>query len=119
VSHLGVAEKSVSTIGRRLAAIRAAHRAAGFPAPKSDKLSETLSGIRRTLGVAPKQKSPATADLLASVLEAIGNRRAKDVRDKAMLALGFAAALRRSEIVALNVEDIAFYGEGMRINIRR
>jgi site-specific recombinase XerD len=120
LSTLATANKSVSTIGRRLAAIREYHRAAGMPVPKSDELSATLSGIRRTLGTAPtRQKAPATADVLVTALSAIGDRTIKDVRDRAILALGFAAALRRSELVALDASDIEFVPEGMRVRVRR
>jgi site-specific recombinase XerC len=70
------------------------------------------------LGIAAKQKSPATAEIVGAVLGAMGTRTI-DLRDKALLALGFAAALRRSELVALDVEDVEFVPEGMRVCIRR
>jgi site-specific recombinase XerC len=40
-------------------------------------------------------------------------------RDRALLAVGMAAALRRSELVALNVRDATFVSEGLLLNIRR
>ena len=43
---------------------------------------------------------------------------ATDYRDRALLLLGFAGALRRSELVALNVEDLDFCIEGLRVTIR-
>ncbi|QDL37936.1 hypothetical protein EUB48_12115 [Rhodoferax sediminis] len=43
----------------------------------------------------------------------------KGIRDRALLLLGFAAALRRSELVALNVEDLQFVREGMIVCLRR
>lgn len=43
----------------------------------------------------------------------------KGVRDRAMLLLGFAGALRRSELVALDVEDLHSVQEGLILNIRR
>ena len=45
-------------------------------------------------------------------------RGAKGIRDRALLLIGFAAALRRSELVALNVEDLQFVKEGLIINLR-
>jgi site-specific recombinase XerD len=120
LSSLALAKKSTSTIGRRLAAIRFVHKQSGMPAPKSDALTETLSGIRRTIGVAPtRRKSAVTVDILQTALDGIRGHTAKDVRDRAILALGFSAALRRSEIVALNVEDLEFCTEGVRVHIRR
>jgi integrase len=43
----------------------------------------------------------------------------KGKRDRAIVLLGFAAALRRSELAALTVEDLAFCREGLRLTIRR
>ena len=40
-------------------------------------------------------------------------------RDRALLLVGFAGAFRRSEIVALNVEDIAFSTDGATVTLRR
>jgi integrase len=40
-------------------------------------------------------------------------------RDRALLLLGFAAALRRSELVALAVADMAVVAEGIRLTVRR
>src|SRR5450759_5492160 len=51
-----------STIGRRVAAIRYAHRLAGLAAPTDDeRVRATVRGIRREKGVAPKKKAPATS----------------------------------------------------------
>jgi len=59
-----------STIGRRLAAIRYAHVLAGYDSPTgSEIVRATLKGIRRTLGVAPSQKAPATARIVALMAE--------------------------------------------------
>ena len=43
----------------------------------------------------------------------------KGLRDRALLALTFAAALRRSEVVALTVADLVEVPDGYRIKIRR
>ena len=57
--------------GRRLtlAAIRWIHDAAGYPSPTEAKLvRSTMRGIRRELGVAPKQKAPASVERLAAMV---------------------------------------------------
>jgi integrase len=78
----------------------------------------TLRGIRRTIGTAPAEKAPATAQLLARMLalcpDTLGGKR-----DRALLALGFAGATRRSELVALCVEDLAEVPDGPRVRMRR
>ena len=59
----------VSTIGRRLAAIRYAHKLAGHEPPtNSEAVKATLRGIRRTAGSAPVRKAPATADKVLAMV---------------------------------------------------
>ncbi len=108
-----------STIDRRLAAIRFAHRLADLPLPTDDeRVRATLRGIRRTLGTAPNRKRPATADTVLAMVPPLRHDRVVDLRDRALLLVGFAGALRRSELVALNVEDLEEEPEGLRISIR-
>lgn len=58
-----------STIARRLAAIRYAHKLAGYVDPTADEgLREGLRGIRRSVGTRPTQKAAATAEILAAML---------------------------------------------------
>jgi site-specific recombinase XerC len=44
---------------------------------------------------------------------------ARGLRDRALLLLGFAGAFRRSELVALNLEDLEFCEHGLRVTIRK
>jgi site-specific recombinase XerD len=107
-----------ATIGRRLAALGYAHRLAGSPPPTDDeRVLATLRGIRRSNGTAPLRKAPATADKIIAMAP-IGRERLSDIRDRAVLLVGFAGALRRCELVGLNVDDIEEKAEGLRINIR-
>ncbi|WP_342111804.1 site-specific integrase [Methylobacterium sp. SI9] len=113
------ASRAASTLGRRLAAIRYAHKLAGVADPTDDEgVRAAIRGARRKVGVAPTQKAAATADVLAALL-----MRTPDTltgkRDRALLALGFAGAFRRSELVALNVEDLREDPEGLRVMVRR
>jgi integrase len=112
-----------ATIGRRVAAIGHHHRAAGHPAPTAlptaGRLAEVLAGIRAEHGGAKRRKAPADAAALRNMLAAIPGDGLRAVRDRAILAIGMAAALRRSEIVALQVDDIAIVPEGLRLTITR
>jgi len=108
-----------STIGRRVAAIRYAHRLAGHAAPTDDeRVKATVRGIRRSLGTAARKKAPATAERLIAMALGTGDGL-KGLRDRALLLLGFAGAFRRSELVALDCEDIEDCESGLRITIRR
>jgi site-specific recombinase XerD len=108
-----------STLGRRLAAIRYLHQQAGFETPTSaGTVKATLRGIRRVVGTSRDRKAPATADRAKAMARCTPNTLV-GIRDRAILLLGFAGALRRSELVALDVADIEQLHEGLRVNIRR
>jgi len=115
----GAQTYAVATLQRRLASISKAHRAINADDPtKSELVRATLRGVRRTLGVKQRQAQALLRDDLFAVLDRLGER-AKDVRDRAILLLGWACALRRSELVALDVEDVAFSSQGALVNIKR
>jgi site-specific recombinase XerD len=119
LSDLAQAGRKASTIGRRAAAIAHRHKLAGLEPPTSaEGVKAVLRGIRRTIGTAPDRKSPATADVLTAMLRLCPNTLAGR-RDRALLALGFAGAFRRSELVALEVEDLTEAPDGLRVRIRR
>ncbi|WP_264051658.1 site-specific integrase [Methylobacterium flocculans] len=113
------AGRAVSTIGRRCAAIRYAHKLAGKADPTdNEEVHALLKGIRRTVGTAPNQKTAATVEIVTAML-----MRTPDTltgkRDRALLALGFAGAFRRSELVALDVADLREDKDGLRVIVRR
>ena len=92
---------------------------AGLASPTDDELVKaTVRGIRRTLGTAKIKKVPATAERLLAMAANTG-ANLKGLRDLALLLIGFAGALRRSEPVALNIEDIEEAPDGMKITIGR
>jgi len=108
-----------STLGRRVAAIAYAHALAGLEPPTSSKAVRVmLGGVRRKIGTRPTQKAPATAERIAAMLAALPDTLTGK-RDRALLALGFAGAFRRSELVALELADLAVEPEGMRVHIRQ
>jgi integrase len=117
--HLADRGRKVATIGRALAALSQAHRFAGLPSPRGTaRVGETMRGIRRRLGVAPEGKAPVLAPELKRMLSTLPDTLL-GVRDRALLALGFAGGFRRSELVALDVADLAFTGNGLEVHLRR
>lgn len=111
---------AVATIERRLSAIAKAHRLAGATSPRADPLvAETLRGVRRLLGVAPKnrKRGAVTADVQAAVA-GLDIETTIGMRDRALLLLGFAAGMRRSELVALDVDDLEAAPEGYVVHLR-
>lgn len=118
-AHLADADRSVSTIMRRAAAIAYAHRLAGLEPPtNAEPVKAVLQGIRRSLGVAPKRKAPATAPMLKKMLRSIPDSLIGK-RDRAIILIGFAAALRRSELVDIKVNDLERTAEGVFLTIPR
>lgn len=114
--------RKVATLSRYLAAINYRHKQARLVAPGEQDggvvLRETFSGIRRRLGAQRSQKSAADGDRLRAMLAAVDGNGVRAARDRALLALGMAAALRRSELVALRFEDVLFVPEGLTVLIR-
>ncbi len=120
LAHQADSGLSASTISRRCAAIRYAHKLAGHEPPTNcEAVKATLRGIRRAIGAAPKPKAPAVAETLRDMAKAAPSGRLKGLRDRALLTMGFGGAFRRSELVALNVDDIEETDEGLRVTIRR
>jgi integrase len=78
----------------------------------------TLQGIRRTIGAGGKPKAPAIAEVTLGMAKA-APEGLKGLRDRALLLLGFGGAFRRSELVALDVSDVTFEDDGLRVTIRR
>jgi integrase len=110
----------LATIRRHLAAISFAHRERGLDSPVAHEIvRRVVRGITRKIGAAQTRKSALTLDALRAMLLAVRGDGTKPKRDRAILLLGFAAALRRSELATLNVEDLRFSKEGLRVLIRR
>ncbi|HEV2564186.1 MAG TPA: tyrosine-type recombinase/integrase [Microvirga sp.] len=110
---------AVTTLTRRLSAIAVAHRMAGHPMDtRHPAVRDVMRGLRRAKGVAQDHAEALTVPLLRRVLAGCGDRLI-DRRDQALLLVGFGAALRRSELVALDLDDVAVVPEGLRITIRR
>lgn len=110
--------RRASTIARHVSSIAQAHLIANLSSPTASALvKKTLSGIRRELGVAPVQKKAAVSDIVQRMIDSLPEEN--HVRDSALLLLGFGSAMRRSEIVALNIGDIDIRPQGMLVHIRR
>jgi len=109
---------SPSTLTRRVVGISRAHTSKGLADPaKTDLVRTVLRGVRRSLGRAQRRAAPLLKQDLLSLLPLM--RGTKGTRDRALLLVGFAAALRRSEIVALDRSDLEFVNEGLKVHLRR
>ncbi len=111
---------AVATIERRLASLAKAHRSLGHSNPcEAELVRSTMRGIRRSFGTKQRQAVAILRDDLFAMLDSLGDQRRKDIRDRALLLIGFATAMRRSELASLDIEDIEFIAKGMMVTLRR
>lgn len=113
--------RSLRYARRIVAAIGLAHTAAGFDPPptRHQQLKETMKGLARLHGQpAAKRKALAGSDI-ARLIERIPGGTLAGKRDRALLAIGYFGALRRSEIVALDRRDVEEVGEGLNVLVAR
>lgn len=108
-----------TTVRRRLSAIGKMHRFNDLPWNTAHRdIQAPLQGLLRVHG-RPVQKAAALTLAMLRQLVATCDRSVRGRRDRALLLIGFAAALRRSELVALRVEDVAVVAGGLRLRIAR
>ena len=111
-----------STLKRRLASISVIHRLSGhYIDTKHPLITENLMGIKRVKGSYQKAKKPILISELKSIIDVIDKvqNEKRRSRDRALILVGFSGGFRRSELVAILVEDIDFVSEGVKIFIKR
>ncbi len=114
------AGKAPPTIERALAGIAYVHRQRGYEWPRAHAaIARVMHGIRRTTTKSPHPKSAITEAELLRMVATTAAGTLTDLRDRAVLLVGFFGAFRRAELVALNVDDLSFVREGLRIRVRR
>jgi site-specific recombinase XerD len=96
--------RAVSTVNAYLAAVASAHSIAGHPIDRA-ALKDTLKGIRREKARPQRQARPLIAGDIRALLGDFAPGAPSDDRDAALLTLGFAAALRRVELVGLDWQE--------------
>jgi site-specific recombinase XerD len=109
-----------ATLRRKVASISVVHETAHQPNPaRSRAIRDRLTGIGRVVGNAQRVASPATTTEIRKMVAATSSSSLRGIRDRALVLLGFAAALRRSELAALDIGDIRWVNQGMELTIRR
>lgn len=107
----------ISTIRRRLSAISEIHKRHGLKSPAHEwVVKNTLKRLRREFGAPSKAKNPLLVDDLKKMLTHIPPTLS-GLRDKALLLIGFTGAFRRSELVAIKVDDITTSDAGIVVLI--
>ena len=110
---------ALPTLRRRVAAIARACGVAGHPLDtKHPAIRETLRGIARRHGIPARRAAALTTAEIRKLSRACGTGLA-GARDRALFLMGFAGALRRSELVALDLEQVTWTRNGMKLLIER
>ena len=121
LTHLSQTSK-FSTLKRRLASISVIHKLSGhYIDTKHPMITENLMGIKRVKGSYQKAKKPILINdlkLIVNVIDKDKNEKRR-VKNRALILVGFAGGFRRSELVAISIEDIDFVTEGVKIFIKR
>jgi integrase len=76
-----------------------------------------LAGIRRTHRARPHRVAAPGPDQLRTLLAPLHPAQPRDARDRALILIGFAGALRRSELAALTLADLVLDADGLRVFI--
>ena len=116
-----------STLARWVATINKVHALAGLPVPgRNETVRDLLRGIRRSRATPAARRTPLLTEDVRAI---VGTMRAASTgfadrvaerRDSALLLMGLAGALRRSELCGIAVSDVvAHRSDGLYVTIRR
>jgi len=123
LTHLSSNNIKMSTLKRRLVSIGVIHKYKGhYLDTKHPTIIENILGIKRRKGSIQKGKKPILINNLKSLINVIdqeNNDEMKKIRDRSIILIGFSGGFRRSEIVALNYDDLEFVQEGLKITLKK
>jgi site-specific recombinase XerD len=118
VTHLADLGRKLSTIKHHLAAIHKLHQLHGYQsAISADQVELLLKGIARLKGKRQKQAPAFTRNELRDAINRLDLATPLGLRDRALLLLGFFGAFRRSELRALDLEQLKFSREHLIIEL--
>ena len=123
LTHLSTKNIKISTIRRRLVSIGVIHKTKGhYLDTKHPIIIENLMGIKRRKGTIQKGKKPLLINNIKHIIDVINKEKEPDIkklRNKALLLIGFSGGFRRNEIVSLDLEDLEFVFEGVKVTVKK
>jgi len=118
ITFLGKTFKA-SSIKRKMTAISQRHETSGYPSPTKTALVKGVwEGLQRSIGVKEEGKEALWLDELRQIVQTLPNTLI-GIRNRALLVIGWAGALRRSELVGLNSEDVSKTRDGLILHLNR
>ena len=123
LTYLSTKDIKMSTLKRRLVSIGVIHKLKGhYLDTKHPSIIENVMGIKRRKGSIQKGKKPILINELKQIIDVINKENAPDIkkmRNKTLLLIGFAGGFRRNELISLNIENIEFVFEGVKITLNK
>ena len=123
LTHLSTKDAKMSTLKRRLVSIGVIHKLNGhYLDTKHPSIIENIMGIKRRKGSNQKGKKPLLINdlkLLINVIDKYNHMEIMRLRDRSIILIGFSGGFRRNEIVSLDIDDLDFVSEGLKINLKR
>lgn len=100
-----------ATLSVMLSAVAKAHKLAGHLNPcDSELVKSVLQGYRRAKTMKQRRAKPLFSEDVARMVKMDSSNRA--IRDNALLLVGFVSAMRKSELLSLNIEDVEVCQDG-------
>ena len=122
LTHLSNNSK-ISTLRRRLVSIGMVHKLKGhYLDTKHPVIIENLMGIKRKKGSIQTGKKPILINHLKQIINVIDEQKIekiKKLRNRTLILIGFGGGFRRTELISINLEDLDFVEEGVKITLRR
>lgn len=116
VSTMCDAAFSPASMNRAISAICVAHRTLGLEPPETKSARTIITGYRREEKIKGAQQAPVLlVEHLVAMLRTLDATTLAGKRDRALIALGWSMMARRSELAALDVDDIAFARQGVEV----
>ena len=110
----------IASARRRLSAITYYHQMAGLELPGRFHAIQLLRSAQRQRIERPRRSRPLEVTELRQISEILLKKASiKAIRNRAILLVGFASALRRSSIAALTLDDLEFTTEGVILTVVR
>ena len=123
LTHLSSKEAKMSTLKRRLVSIGVIHKLKGYYLDtKHPSIIENIMGIKRRKGSNQKGKKPLLINnlkILINVIDKENHHEIMRLRDRSIILIGFSGGFRRNEIVSLDIDDLDFVSEGLKINLKK
>lgn len=116
-------KRAPSTIMRAVATVRVVHKLSGHVPPDTLPTQRAVQGYkkRRAAAGVPNEKQAEALSLqqLRRIAHTLGTGRELDVRDRAIVVLGWAMMARRGELAALNIDDARMVDNGLQVVVRQ